>query len=134
MNNPRFPHSFVVKRAKLDANGDICVDASGLPIYETLPLLAVRYLDGKPMREGGEYVTEEVESIAFGYRTSAMATRESGDVIVSDYKLSCPIFLTELRYDDRVIITDYERKYEAVVVKKTTFNLGTNVWINEVHN
>lgn len=134
MNNPRFPHSLVVKRAKLDVDGDICVDEAGLPIYETLPLTAVRYMDGKPMSENGEYVVDVVESVPFGYRTSSMSTRESGDVIVADFKLACPIFLTELRYDDRIMITDFEHEYEAVLVKKTTFNFGTNVWINEVHN
>jgi hypothetical protein len=44
------------------------------------------------------------------------------------------MFLTPLEAGDLVEIKDYERSYWGEVVKKATFNLGSNIWINEVKN
>ena len=92
-------------------------------------------LDSLPVvMSDGTFATEEVEWMSFGYRTQGRNTKETTDVIVSDYKLATPMFLTHLRVGDRVEVRDYERTYWGEVVKKATFNLGSNVWINEVMN
>ena len=70
----------------------------------------------------------------FGYRVSSKNTQTAGDVIVSDFKIATPMILTELVAGDILILTDYERTYKGVVVKKTTFNLGTNIWFDESKN
>ena len=53
---------------------------------------------------------------------------------MSDFKLATPMFFTELLYDDIIEITDYDKSYKARLVKKTTFNWGTNIWIDEIRN
>jgi hypothetical protein len=44
------------------------------------------------------------------------------------------MFVTPLLPGDLVEITDFDRTYWGEVVKKATFNLGSNIWINEVKN
>lgn len=133
MDNPRFPHTLQVLRARR-ADGRIQLTAEGDPIYDVLPLDKVETIDGSPIRKDGQFVTTPVETLNFGYRTDTMNTKETGDAISLNLKLSCPMFLTELLYDDVVVLTDYERTFRTRVVKKATHNWGTNIWVDEIRN
>lgn len=134
--NPRFPHTLVVKRAKLDSTtGEIVLDEYGDPTYEVVNLAVVDTVDGDPIRDAnGAFSTTSQSSINFGYRTNSQNTKAAGDVVMSDFKLATPMFTTELRYDDLIVVTDYDKTYNARLVKKTTFNWGTNLWIDEIRN
>ena len=135
MFNPRFPHKMHVLRARVLPNGDLAYGADGRPIYDRLTLTLVEMSDSEPVRDAdGNFVKYTADEVAFGYRTSSQSTSRAGDVVQADFKLACPMFLTELRPDDVLVLKDYEREFRAVVVKKTTFNLGTNVWVNEARN
>ena len=108
-------------------------DSDGNPVYDIVSLKVVVMLDGMPtMRSNGSFETEPTEWISFGYRTQGKNTRDTLDVAVSDFKLATPMFLTPLEMGDRVEIKDYDRTYWGEVVRKQTFNLGSNIWINEV--
>ena len=125
MFNPRFPHTLRVKRSVVEG-GEPVVDENGNILYDYIPLTAVEMVDEEPVRDAdGAFVT---------YRTASSNTRTAGDVVVADFKIACPMFLTELRYDDILEVSDYDRTYTAKLVKKTTFNLGTNIWFNEIKN
>lgn len=107
----------------------------GNPIYDIVNLKAVVMVDNLPVvRSDGSFETEPAEWMSFGYRTQGKNTRETADVQVSDFKLATPMFLTPLEAGDRVEIKDYDRSYWGEVVKKATFNLGSNIWANEVKN
>lgn len=135
MFNPRFPHTLRVWRARKDKNGEPMTDADGDPIYDITLLKVVVMIDSLPVvRSDGSFDSEMTEWISFGYRTQGKNTKETTDVIVSDFKLATPMFLTPLEPGDRVEIKDYERTYWGEVVKKMTTNLGSNIWINEVRN
>lgn len=134
MFNPRFPHQFRVWRSRVE-DGIPVTDDNGDAVIEVVHLDAVAMLDSLPVvQSDGTFATEKVEWMSFGYRTQGKNTKDTTDVIVSDYKLATPMFLTHLRVGDRVEVRDYERTYWGEVVKKMTFNLGSNVWINEVRN
>lgn len=135
MYNPRFPHTLKVFRAAEDINGDVICDEKGDPIWEQIPLTYALYLDDDPMRDAdGNPVCRDSDEINFGYRTSTGGLRTSGEVIVADFKIAMPWLRTEIRTGDRVICTDYQRTFEAKVLKCTTYNLGTNMWIDEIKN
>lgn len=135
MFNPRFPHTLTVKRTRTDSTGVPQTDVNGNFIYDVVTLTCVEMSDSEPVRDAdGRFVTFEATSINFGYRTAARNSQTAGDVIVSDFCIACPIFLTEIHTDDILEITDYERTYRGKVVKKTTFNLGTNIWFDEIKN
>lgn len=135
MYNPQFPHRLKVLRSGLDAHGEPITDDEGNPVEAAVTLIAVVMRDNQPTFDGdGNFVTEEVESIAFGYRQSSLNTMRQGDVIVSDYKISCPMFLTPLNPGDVLELTDYEKTYRGVVVKKDTFNLGALIWFDRIKN
>ena len=135
MYNPRFPHTLVVKRVRKDSTGELVYDSDGNSIIDTVSLTCAEMLDNEPVRNAnGAFVTYTATSVNFGYRTSAKNTTTSGDVIVSDFRIACPMFLTEILADDILELTDYERTYKGKVVKKTTFNLGTSIWFDEVRN
>ena len=119
----------------MDANGDPVTDDEGNAVYDIVMLDAVSMVDSLPERDSnGNFRTEPVEWLDFGYRTQGKNTRDAVDVIVSDFKLATPMFVTPLFPGDRVEIKDYDRTYWGEVVKKMTFNLGSNIWINEVRN
>ena len=135
MFNPRFPHQLRVWRARKDKNGYPMTDNEGDAIYDIVSLKAVVTVDYLPVRRyDGSFDTETTDWIDFGYRTQGKNTRESVDVHVSDYELSTPLFLTPLEAGDRVELVDYERTYWCEVVKKVSFNLGSNIWVNEIKN
>jgi hypothetical protein len=135
MFNPRFPHTLRVWRLRVDSNGEPVTDADGDAVFDIVRLKVAVMIDGAPVvRSDGSFDTESTEWISFGYRTQGKNTRESTDVIVSDYKLSTNPIMTFLKPGDRVEIKDYMRTYWGEVVKMATFNLGTNIWINEVKN
>lgn len=122
----------------MDDEGTVITDDEGNPVYEVVKLRKALLADewsGEPMRDSaGAFITEEVEQINFGYRTNGKNTKDTLDVMVSDYKLGVPLFLTALFPGDMAEITDYDRTFWGEVVKKTSYNLGSNIWINEVRN
>lgn len=135
MFNPRFPHTLRVWRARKNDFGEPMTDADGDAIYDIVRLKTVVMIDSLPVvRSDGSFDTDMTEWIDFGYRTQGRNTKDSLEVVVSDSKLATPMFLTPLETGDRVEIKDYEREYWGEVVKKATFNLGTNIWINEIKN
>lgn len=135
MYNPRFPHSFSIKRASVDSSGDIVYDANGDPTYTTLSLSVVTTLDGDPTFDSqGQLITTSADNLSFGYRDSSRNTSDSKDVVIADYKIACPMFTTELYYGDIIEITDYQRTYKGKVVKKMTYNWGSNIWFDEIKN
>lgn len=135
MFNPRFPHTLRVWRSRKDDHDEPMTTEGGDPIYDIIKLKKVVMVDNEPIvRSDGSFDTELVDTIEFGYRTQGKNTRDTVDVVVSDFKLATPMFLTYLELGDRVEIWDYERSYWGEVVKKATFNLGSNIWINEVKN
>lgn len=135
MFNPRFPHTLRVWKYRKDSFGEAMTDKDGNPIKEIVRLKKVVMIDELPIvRSDGSFDTELVETINFGYRTQGKNTRETEDVQVSDFKLATPMFTTHLEPGYMVEITDFDRSFWGEVVKKATFNLGSNIWINEVKN
>lgn len=133
MYNPRFPHTVVIKRAVMDENGDPLVSEVGEPVYETLELTAVEMFDDEPVRnEDGSFRTYRVKSLPFGYRTATQNVKQAGDVVVADFKIATPMFTTPLYYGDILELTDFDRTYRGRVVKKQTFNLGSNIWFDDI--
>lgn len=108
--NPRFPHSLIVKRPSVDSDGVPITDSDGNITEQTI-------LESK-----------------FGYRTQTMNTSSAGDVIKADYKLSLPRTTANVIANDKLYITDYTRSFVATVLKFNTFNLGSNIWANEIKN
>lgn len=107
----------------------------GDPIYDIVRVQKAVVIDDKPvMRSDGSFETELSEWVSFGYRTQGKNTRDTTDVMVSDYKLATAPLMTYIQPGDRVEIKDYMRTYWGEVVKMMTFNLGSNIWINEVKN
>ena len=135
MFNPRFPHTLRVWRYRKNDYGEPMTDAEGNPVQDIVRLKKVVMVDSEPIvRSDGSFDTELVDTIEFGYRTQGKNTRDTVDVQVSDYKLATPMFVTPLEPGDKVEIWDYDRSYWGEVVKKATFNLGSNIWVNEVKN
>lgn len=109
------------------------MDEKGFPYYDAILLERVVVMDECPViGSDGSFVTEKVDCIPFGYRNQGRDTRDSSDVEVSDYKLATPMFITHLDPSDRIELTDYDRTYWCEVVRKATYNLGSNIWVNEV--
>lgn len=134
MFNPRFPHTLRVKRARV-LNGIPVTDVNGNVVYDYVALTCVEMIDSEPVRNAdGSFVTFSSTGVNYGYRTSSRSSQTMNDVVVSDFQIACPMFLTEIMTEDILELTDYERTYTGRVVKKTTFNLGTNIWYNEIKN
>lgn len=136
MYNPRWPHTFTVIGESLDENGLPVTDENGEPSTDSVSVLRILY-DGKwnPRRDSaGQFQTESVTTVPWGYRTATGGIKESGDVIVADYKISCPMLLTELPTGTQLIMTDYTHTFRVTVVKQTTYNWGTNLWVDNIKN
>ena len=119
----------------MDDFGLPVTDENGDPERFIVMLHKVQMMDGRPITAmDGAYETEEVEWIEFGYRKSSKSTRDTVDVQVSDFMISLPLFITYLTPGDILEIEDYDRRYEGQVLKKQSFNLGSNIWFNEVKN
>lgn len=126
MFNPRFPHTLRVWR-------DTGVNSEGDPVREIVRLKKAVVLNDEPqLRTDGSFDYDVVDTIEFGYRTAQRNTSVVGDVEVSDYKIATPLFITPLDSDYWLELKDYDRTYWGKVVKKTSYNLGTNIWFNEV--
>ena len=135
MFNPRFPHTLRVWRSRKDEFGDPVTNEDGDEILDVVMLSKVRLIDNLPfVLPDGSFETEPTEWLEFGYRTGGRNTKDTSDVMVSDYEFATPMFTTAIKAGDKVEVKDYDRTYWGVIVKKQTFNLGSNVWINEVKN
>lgn len=82
----------------------------------------------------GSFVTETVTEMPWGYRTSTGGLKTAGEVIVADYKISCPMMLTELPTGTVLVLTDYTHTFRMKVLKMTTYNWGTNIWGDNIKN
>lgn len=136
MYNPRWPHIFAVVCESLDENGLPVTDELGNPTTSDMTVEVVEY-DGKwnpIMGADGKFKTTATKDVPWGYRTSTGGIKESGEVIVADYKISCPMLLTELPAGTVLTMTDSVKTFRAKVVKMTTYNWGTNLWVDNILN
>lgn len=136
MYNPRWPHTFTVVGESLDGNGIPVTDENGDPVESQVTLKKVVY-DSRmnPSRAAdGTFITEDVTVMPWGYRTSTGGMKTSGEVWVADYKISCPMFLTDLPSGTILRLTDSTRSFRVKVVKMTTYNWGTNLWVDNIKN
>lgn len=136
-DNPRWPFTFTVLGESLDANGLPVTDENGDPVNSPVAVAVAEYddYDSEPLRNSdGSPITEEVLEVPWGYRTSTGGMKTSGDVIVADYKISCPMLLTDLPTGTVLEMTDYVRSFRVKVIKMTTFNWGTNLWVDNIKN
>ncbi len=158
--NPRWPYILRAFEDGMDANGLPVTDANGDPITEryladmngnrltdsngnylkvlgnTMQLRRVicDSVGNPTFHADGSFVTELVEEIPCSYRTATGGMKDSGDVFVSDFKLSTPMLATQLEEGTRVAIIDKTHAFIAVVKKMTTYNWGTNIWIDRLGN
>lgn len=136
MYNPRWPHTFRVVVESLDENGLPVTDANGDPVLGSMQLEKIVYDSAwNPTRNpDGSFVTEMVTDMPWGYRTSTGGLRTAGEVIVADYKVSTPMMLTELPTGTILQMTDYTHTFRAKILKMTTYNWGTNMWLDNIKN
>ena len=136
MYNPRWPHTFTVLDERLDENGLPVTDAQGKPVTGSKQIEKILYdPQWNPRRNpDGTFVTEYVTEVPWGYRTSTGGMKTSGEVWVADYKMSCPMLLTDLPSGTVLIMTDYVHTFRVKVVKMTTYNWGTNLWVDNIKN
>lgn len=136
MYNPRWPHTFTVVQELLDMNGLPVTDENGDPV-ETQMVLQKAVYDSRwnPKRKAdGGFVTEEVTEMPWGFRTATGGLKTSGEVIVADYKISCPMFFTDLPAGTVLVMKDYCKEFRVKVLKMTTYNWGTNIWCDNILN
>jgi len=136
MFNVRWPHTFTILKENLDANGLPVTDADGKPVTGDMEVERIVYdPQWNPRRRAdGRFVTETITKIPWGYRTSTGGMKTSGEVWVADYKISCPMLLTDLPSGTVLVMTDYVHTFRVKVVKATTYNWGTNLWVDNIKN
>lgn len=136
MYNPRWPHTFRVEVESLDENGLPVTDADGEPVVGSMQIEKIVYDSGwNPTRNpDGSLATEMVEDMPWGYRTATGGLKTAGEVIVADYKVSTPMMLTELETGTVLQMTDYTHTFRAKILKMTTYNWGTNIWLDNIKN
>ncbi len=140
IHNPRFPHTLRVLRPSLDEYGQPVFDENGDPTFSTLLLKKVVMTEdeadnGDPtFNSDGSFVTEDVEEIRWGFRTSTGGFHDSGEVAEANYKIATQMFLTPLNTGDVLEMTDFDGTTRMEVLKKTTYNWGTNIWVKDVKN
>lgn len=136
MYNPRWPHTFTIIGETLDSNGLPVTDENGDPVVEPVSVERIVYdYAWNPIHDvSGNFVTETVTEVPWGYRTATGGLRTSGEVIVADYKISCPMLLTDIPTGTHLILTDYTHSFHVKVLKVTTYNWGTNLWVDNIKN
>lgn len=136
MYNPRWPHTFRVVVESLDSNGLPVTDANGDPVVGSMQLEKIVYDSAwnPTRRPDGSFVTEMVTDMPWGYRTSTGGLKTAGEVIVADYKVSTPMMLTELPTGTVLQMTDYTHTFRVKILKMTTYNWGTNLWLDNIKN
>lgn len=160
MYNPRWPHKLYVFESTLDENGLPRTDENGNEIttryladvsgkrlkesdgkYLTVPggpmqIRIVNY-DGRmnpTFGADGTFNTQVVFEVPWGYRTSTGGIKDSGEVFHTDFKISTPMILTQLEEGMLLLLTDDTHTFIGVVKKMTTYNWGTNIWIDRYGN
>ena len=136
MYNPRWPYTFVIVQESLDENGLPVTDDNGDPVETTMAVEKIIY-DSRwnPSRAAnGQFRTEQVCEVPWGYRTSTGGMKTSGEVIVADYKISCPMLLTDIPTGTVLLMTDAVQTFRVKVIKMTTYNWGTNLWVDNIKN
>lgn len=136
MYNPRWPHTFKVVEEILDENGLPVTDENGTPItgYAQVDLIVYDPAWNPRRHPDGSFITNNVTEVPWGYRTSTGGLKTAGEVIVADYKMSCPMMLTELPTGTVFEMTDYTHTFRAKLMKMTTYNWGTNLWLDNIKN
>ena len=136
MYNPRWPHTFTILAEQLDENGLPVTDEQGNPVEGSAQVEMIVYDPqwNPRFNPNGEFVTETVVDVPWGYRTSTGGMKTSGEVWVADYKVSCPMLLTDIPSGTVLIMKDYTRTFRVKVVKMTTYNWGTNLWLDNIKN
>lgn len=158
--NPRWPSTLRVYDTNLDANGLPVTDENGDPVTDRylkdssgrmLTDSEGRYLTvpGGPMQlkkavcdrygnptfnSDGSFAYEVVEELPCSYRTATGGMKDSGEVFIADFKMSTPMLLTHLEEGVKVAVIDKTHAFIAVVKKMTTYNWGTNIWIDRLGN
>ena len=137
MFNPRWPHTLTAWRDALDEDGLPTTDEDGNPTPSQITFDKVIY-DSRwnpTFGADGNFKTEQVAEMPWGYRTSTGGIRAAGDVFKTDFKISCPMFLNHLEEGVRLVLTDSTHTFNAVVEKSTTYNWGTDIWlVNQGNN
>ena len=132
-SNKRWPHSLTCQTPVLDESGNPAFDENGLPSYENITFAVATYNGYAVIRDtDGNPVEEELSELPFGYRTTTESTSKVNKSAYYDRKLSCPLFSTPLPFGAVLVLTDAERSYKATLVKKDSFNWGSNLYINEI--
>lgn len=136
MYNPRWPHTFTIVEEQLDQDGLPVTNANGKPITTSKQIEMIEYDPqwNPRKRSDGSFQTKLITKVPWGYRTSTGGMRTSGEVWVADYKISCPMLLTDIPSGTVLIMKDYARTFRVKVVKMTTYNWGTNLWIDNIKN
>ena len=136
MYNPRWPYTFTVVGESLDENGMPVVDENGEPVVSAMTIKKVIYdPQWNPSRSAdGSFATEDVIVVPWGYRTATGGLKTSGEVIVADYKISCPMLLTDIPTGTILSMTDAVKTFRVKVIKMTTYNWGTNLWVDNILN
>jgi len=135
MYNPRWPHTLKVVQESLDSRGRPVTDADGNPVESVMTLQKARYdSNWNPIIRSGNHITESVTELPWGYRTATGGIKDSGDVFKADYKISTPLILTHIPEGTLVELTDYDNTFTAVVKKQTSYNWGTNLWLDAPGN
>lgn len=136
MFNPRWPHKLQAFKELLDEYGQPVTDSDGNPTATAVSFSVAVYDSRNNPKKGsdGAFQTETVTELPWGYRTSTGGIKDSGEVFSTDFKISCPMMFTQLEEGDRLSLTDYTHTFEAVVKKMTTYNWGTNIWLERVGN
>lgn len=136
MYNPRWPHTLKAYAATLDGDGLPVFDENGDPVVTPVSFEKVVY-DSRmnpTFHADGTFVTETVDELPWGYRTSTGGISDSGEVFHTDFKISCPMTITPLEEGMILHLTDTTRSFVGVVKKMTTYNWGTNIWIDRYGN
>lgn len=92
-------------------------DDSGMPVTDA---------DGNPV-----WIT--IHESECGYRKLGKSTRES-EVMIEPLRLSLPKHDRFIMPDDRIEVTDYVRTVTGSVIRSIVYNMGAEIWFNEIKN